>query len=296
MSVTIRRIPSTDAAERFYTRNTIPGPPRGEHSQHIRVATIQRIPATEAAERFYIDDNTFARPEAKADLPGTVPRAFWFNPAGLFKRPHDSPVRTDEFLVLFRRLSLADVSQPIPDVGRAPLSPGIDIAFFADKSISAVWAIADPDVRTAIAAAHDAAVRKSLERWLGRECAVALRRNAEGSVEVASADIIAAIMPRGKDRNAHPHLHTRCLCFNIVRTRSDAKWRPHYPVRAFHRIHDMGASYTASLAQTLQQGLGFRVERYGKDSRAIRIVGVPRTLIESWSSPDDPESPFAPAP
>ena len=69
------------------------------------------------------------------------------------------------------------------------------MTFSADKSVSALWAVADPDLRSEIEDAHNDAARVALEETVLRHCAYTRIRNRDGEIEVLPADISAANVP-----------------------------------------------------------------------------------------------------
>ena len=77
---------------------------------------------------------------------------------------------------------------------------GFDLTFSPVKSVSALWALADPGIAREIAAAHDAAVAHTMA-WLERTAAFTrLGRDGVRQVEVARAGgggVHAPHLPRG---------------------------------------------------------------------------------------------------
>ena len=58
------------------------------------------------------------------------------------------------------------------------------MTFSADKSVSALWAVADPELRSEIERAHNDAARVALEETVLRHCAYTRIRNRDGGIEV----------------------------------------------------------------------------------------------------------------
>ena len=111
------------------------------------------------------------------------------------------------------------------NAGSERRSAGLDMTFSADKSISALWAIADPELRSQIEQAHNDAARAALEETVLRHCAYTRIRNRGGGIEVLPADISAAMFQHGTSRDNDPQLHTHCVIFNAARTHADGKYR-----------------------------------------------------------------------
>ena len=101
---------------------------------------------------------------------GGEPDGIWWNPAGLLGLQHGATVGTDAFYRLCDGFS-PDGEKLTQNAGSEKRSAGLDLTFSADKSVSAVWAVAGERLRTAIADAHTAAVRYTLEHVIEAHCA-----------------------------------------------------------------------------------------------------------------------------
>ena len=84
------------------------------------------------------------------------------------------------------------------NAGSERRSAGLDMTFSADKSVSALWAIADPELRSEIEKAHNDAARVALEETVLRHCAytasggrVAIIEGAAGSGKTTTLRPIA---------------------------------------------------------------------------------------------------------
>ena len=157
------------------------------------------------------------------------------------------------------------------------------MTFSADKSVSALWAVADPELRSKIGDAHNDAARVALEETVLRHCAYTRIRNRDGEIEVLPADISAAMFQHGTSRDNDPQLHTHCVIFNAARTHRDGKYRALHQHPVYTWMKAAGAVYRNTLAWSLQERLGIRMEQYGKDGEFTRITGMPEDLIGHWS-------------
>ena len=162
-------------------------------------------------------------------------------------------------------------------------SAGLDMTFSADKSVSALWALADPELRSEIEAAHNDAARVALEETVLRYCGCTRIRNRDGEIEVLPADITAAMFQHGTSRDNDPQLHTHCVIFNAARTHRDGKYRALHQHPVYTWMKAAGAVYRNALAWSLQERLGIRMKQYGKDGEFTRIAGMPDDLIGHWS-------------
>ena len=91
------------------------------------------------------------------------------------------------------------------------------MTFSADKSVSALWAIADPELRSEIEQAHNDAARVALEETVFRHCGWTRIRDRDGQIQVLPADLMAAMFQHGTSRDNDPQLHTHCVIFNAAR-------------------------------------------------------------------------------
>ena len=146
------------------------------------------------------------------------------------------------------------------------------MTFSADKSVSALWAIADPELRSEIERAHNDAARAALAETVLRYCAWTRLQERDGT-RVVAADIMGAMFQHGTSRENDPQLHTHFTIFNATRTHRDGKYRAlhQHPVYAWMKA--AGAVYRNALAWNLRDRLGIRMEQYGKDNEFTRIAG-----------------------
>ena len=169
------------------------------------------------------------------------------------------------------------------NAGSERRSAGLDLTFSANKSVSALWAVADPELRSEIERAHNDAARVALEETVLRHCAYTRIRNRDGEIEVLPADISAAMFQHGTNRDNDPQLHTHCVIFNAARTHRDGKCRALHQHPVYSWMKAAGAVYRNALAWSLQERLGIRMEQYGKDGEFTRIAGIPEGLTGHWS-------------
>ena len=157
------------------------------------------------------------------------------------------------------------------------------MTFSADKSVSALWAVADPGLRSEIEQAHNDAACVALEETVLRHCAYTRIRNRDGEIEVLPADISAAMFQHGTSRDNDPQLHTHCVIFNAARTHRDGKYRALHQHPVYTWMKAAGAVYRNALTWSLRERLGIRMEQYGKDGEFTRIASMPEDLIGHWS-------------
>ena len=175
--------------------------------------------------------------------------------------------------------ALARYSRP-----RQTAVAGFDLTFSPVKSVSALWAIAPPEVAAKIEQAHHAAVADAIA--FIEQHALFTREGKDGARQVETRGLIAAAFTHRDSRAGDPDLHTHVAVANKVQTKQ-GKWLSIYG-RVLHQ-HVVAASetYNTALERHLVETLGVQfAERPGADreKRPIReIVGVDRELCEAWS-------------
>jgi conjugative relaxase-like TrwC/TraI family protein len=167
---------------------------------------------------------------------------------------------------------------------------GVELMFAPPKTVSALWATADPYRRAQIEAAHRQAVQSTLART---ERAVALvRRKKDGVVRfekpkrLLAAEFVHTSSRLAQDQDAggipDPQLHSHVVVF--VAERQDGKLAAVESKQLYKSARENGAWYRAELAQNLQS-LGLQVERRtGKNERYFEVGGVPEELAGRWST------------
>ena len=243
------------------------------------VATL----AQAASAAYYLESQRSFRHPNEYYTAGEEPDGVWFNPTGLLGLENGGRVDSSDFHRLYNGFA-PDGSQKLTrNAGSENRSPGVDMTFSADKSVSALWAVADPELRSEIEQAHNAAARTALEETVLRYCSYTRIRDREGRIRVLPADIAVAMFQHGTSRENDPQLHTHCVIFNAARTREDGKWRAmhQYPVYSWAKA--AGAVYRNALAWNLRERLGVTMEQYGPDSAFTRIEGMPEDLSVFWS-------------
>ena len=243
------------------------------------VATL----AQAASAAYYLESQRSFRHPNEYYTAGEEPDGVWFNPKGLFGFADGGKVDSSDFHRQYNGFAPSGGGKLTQNAGSERRSAGLDLTFSADKSVSALWAVADPELRAEIERAHNDAARVALEETVLRHCAYTRIRNRDGEIEVLSADIAAAMFQHGTSRDNDPQLHTHCVIFNAARTHRDGKYRALHQHPVYTWMKAAGAVYRNTLAWSLQERLGIRMEQYGKDGEFTRIAGMPGDLIGHWS-------------
>ena len=243
------------------------------------VATL----AQAASASYYLESQRSFRHPNEYYTAGEEPDGVWFNPAGLLGLENGGKVDSSDFQRLYSGFAPDGSTRLTRNAGSETRSPGVDMTFSADKSVSALWAMADPELRSEIERAHNDAARVALEETVFRYCAYTRIRDREGRIRVLPADISVAMFQHGTSRENDPQLHTHCVIFNVARTHEDGKWRAmhQYPVYSWAKA--AGAVYRHALAWNLRERLGIRTEQYGPNNGFTRVEGMPEDLQVFWS-------------
>ena len=213
---------------------------------------------------------------------GDEPDGRWWNPSGLFNLEDGDDIESSAFQNLYAGRDPFSGRALVRNAGGEGRSPGIDLTFSADKSVSALWAIADPELRSAIESCHDDAVRWTLRNLVLKYCAHT-RRGAGGS-EVVPGDLLAATFAHHTSRENDPQLHTHSVVFNLVRTHDDGRWRALHQRPLYQWVRAGGAMYRHALSWNLRERVGLELERYGDEREFVRIAGMPEELVRAWST------------
>jgi DNA primase catalytic core len=162
---------------------------------------------------------------------------------------------------------------------------GYDLTFSPVKSVSTLWALAEPVVAAQIEKAHRAAVTDALS--FIEQHALFSRTGANGVRQVNVQGLVAAAFTHRDSRAGDPDLHTHVAVANKVQT-LDGRWLSIDGRILYKATVAASETYNTALEQHLRDSLGIRfAERLeqGPRKRPIReIVGVDPALTARWSA------------
>jgi conjugative relaxase-like TrwC/TraI family protein len=168
---------------------------------------------------------------------------------------------------------------------RAQTVAGFDLTFSPVKSVSTLWAVAEPAIAAAIERAHQAAVQDALT--FIEQHALFTRTGPQGIRQVNVRGLVGAAFKHRDSRAGDPDLHTHVAVANKVQT-LDGRWLSIDGRVLFKAKVAASETYNTSLEQHLRDALGVRfAARPGADpgKRPIReIVGVDPRLNQRWST------------
>jgi conjugative relaxase-like TrwC/TraI family protein len=257
------------------------------------VLTVAKITQTAGAGYAdYLDGRTHAAASGdyylkdgdRIEAPGR-----WVTGAGQFGLDAAVAVTGEQLraLLAVRRPDSGELLRPVGAGGTAVAA--LDATFSAPKSVSAVWAIANPDLRGSVEAAHERAIDRAVTYAVDQVAMIRERVTRDQVIHTTTSRVVAtswrhstarAVAARAPD----PQLHSHVLLHGAVR--SDGQVMA-IDSRAWlvHR-RELGAAYRTELAYELRQ-LGFEIRRgTGRAARYFEIDGVPQALTDRWSSRD----------
>src|SRR5512132_477878 len=257
----------TDANVRAATRLGAPFKVYVGEVNAFRVEVAKRIATLNTAAKQLGDEPVSAA--VRAHVRTEVAREF-------FRTEHGrDPIDAREIAA-----TIAKESRP-----RTQTVAGYDLTFSPVKSVSTLWAVADPHVAAQIERAHQAAVQDALT-FIERH-ALFTRQGRNGIRQVDVRGLVAAAFTHRDSRAGDPDLHTHVAVANKVQT-LDGRWLSIDGRVLFKANVAASETYNTALEQHLRDSLGVRfAERPGSDpgKRPIReIIGVDPRLNQRWST------------
>ena len=253
--------------------------PAGDGSAAM-VATLDQM----ASAEFYLRSQRSYRHPNEYYTAGEEQDGTWFNPNSLFGLEDGGKIDSRDFHRLYDGFAPDGAGKLTLNAGRDTRSPGLDMTFSADKSISALWAIAERDMRAVIERLAVDAVRAALEDTVLEYCSYTRARERRSGVQTpVPADLMGATFLYGRSKDGDPQMHIRGVIMNVTRTRRDGKYRAHHQHPVYRWSKAAGALFRAYLAWDLRQSLGVHMEQYGPNGEYTRILGMPADLLSFWS-------------
>ncbi|WP_231445984.1 MobF family relaxase [Brevibacterium zhoupengii] len=181
---------------------------------------------------------------------------------------------------------------------------GFDLTFSPPKSVSALWALAGPELQGRLQAAHRQALEESLA-WV--ESNVVQSRAGHGGVaHVAVGGVIASAFDHWDSRAGDPQLHTHLVIANRVRRTSDGQWVTLDSYTLHRHVVAISEMYNSLIFDRLAADVGTIAESRGdvdidvqklietasedqtavgyEPTHRVELAGIPDHLIEEFSS------------
>ena len=257
----------TDANIKAATRLGAPFKVYAGEVSPFRIEVAKRIATRQAAAGQLGDESVSAA--LRAQVRTEVAREFFRNEHGR------DPIDAREIAA-----TIAKQSRP-----RTQTVAGYDLTFSPVKSVSTLWAVADPHVAAQIERAHQAAVQDALN-FIERH-ALFTRQGRNGVRQVNVTGLVAAAFTHRDSRAGDPDLHTHVAVANKVQT-LDGRWLSIDGRVLFKATVAASETYNTALEHHLHDRLGVRfADRPDTDpgKRPVReIVGVDPALNQRWST------------
>jgi conjugative relaxase-like TrwC/TraI family protein len=233
----------------------------------FRVEVAKRIAAQQAATGRLGDESVSVTDRARVRT--EVAREFFRNQHGR------DPIDAREIAA-----TIARESRPCTQT-----VAGYDLTFSPVKSVSTLWAVAEPHVAAQIEEAHQAAVGYALGFIERHALFTRLGRNGVRQVNVTG--LVAAAFTHRDSRAGDPDLHTHVAVANKVQT-LDGRWLSIDGRVLFKATVAASETYNTALEHHLRDRLGVRFAERADTAlgkRPVReIVGVDPALNQRWST------------
>jgi conjugative relaxase-like TrwC/TraI family protein len=184
-------------------------------------------------------------------------------------------VEERELNLLLRGRSPADGSPLVQAQGKRR-QVGWDVTVSDPKSLSALWAVADPALRKHINELRMEAIQKAVVPYLEEICRT---RCGKGGREVEAAKLIIAGFLEATSREDQPQTHGHFVVANAC-VRADGTTGTILSKPFYRHQGAVNALYMCELGRLLEERLGLRLERHGQ---WFEVTGVPGELCRYWS-------------
>lgn len=161
---------------------------------------------------------------------------------------------------------------------------GFDFTFSPTKSFSVMWALADRETASHMAALHHEAVAKTMERF--EDIGLYTRRGVNGIEQVKTRGAIAAEFTHFDTRGGDPDLHSHVTVANKVQD-ADGNWLTVDSQMVHHMNQPLSAYYDATLQDlmTRHMGVDFEARTTDLSTKPVwEIAGIDQELIDRFSS------------
>ncbi len=195
---------------------------------------------------------------------------------------------------LFRLLGMMQDPLTGRPLGAAPMAwrtgsaaqpvAGFDLTFSVPKSVSVVWALADPETQAVIYRAHLDAIDEAIT-WAERHVFFS-RSGHGGAVREQVRGVVATAFDHWDSRAGDPHLHTHVVVANRAQSVSDGRWRSLDSRTLFGYVVALSELHEGVLQDLLTARLGYGWDERTRAHSAVPrwdIAGVPEALIGEFS-------------
>ena len=158
---------------------------------------------------------------------------------------------------------------------------GFEWSWSPPKSVSVLWALADPETRAVIETVMDAATVAALGQ-VDEFGSVTRRRVGGRQVREPSEGLVGVMVPHTSSRDGDPQIHRHVVVANQVRRLSDKKWCTPDARGLYGSLAWASTVWGYTLRAGLTEALGVVWEPV-VDGLPPEIVGIPAELCGDWS-------------
>ena len=144
-----------------------------------------------ASAEYYLESRRSYRHPNEYYTAGEEPAWTWFNPKGLLGLEDGVKVDSGHFHRLYSGFAPDGSRKLVQRAGNPDRSPGVDMTFSVDKSVSSLWIIVEPEMRERIEAMAVTSARAALEDTVLKHCSY-MRVSKDGVTRPVEADVIGA--------------------------------------------------------------------------------------------------------
>ena len=181
--------------------------------------------------------------------------------------------------VLTEQIVQVEAERPTPHA-----VAGFDLTFTVPKSVSVLWAVANPQVQAVISQAHQDAVTDALTFVQDR--ALFTRTGTDGIAQVRTRGLLATAFEHWDTRTGDPNLHTHVVIANKVQG-PDGQWRSLDSRALHHAAVAVSELYDDLIADHLTARLpvawGWR-DRGERRTPAFELDGISDRLLTLFST------------
>ncbi len=186
------------------------------------------------------------------------------------------PVQGEQLQNLFDGFSPDGKTKLVQNAGRPDRQKALDFVPSPDKSVSVLWAMADPEERSVIERNHDEAVQAVADFFQEN---AAFTRRGKGGAKVEPVALVIACFTHGTSRAMDMQLHTHMVVLNVG-IRSDGTTGALHNHEFFELRKQADMVYQTHLALGLRMELGLKLEAEGQ---SFRIKDVPKDVCDFFS-------------
>lgn len=163
---------------------------------------------------------------------------------------------------------------------------GFDLTFSAPKSVSTLWAMADPNLQGIIHQAHKDAITETLA-WAENNV-IQTRAGHGGVAHVSVTGLVGSLFDHSDSREGDPQLHTHAVIHNRVQRTTDGQWTTIDSYTLHRHVVAISERYNSLLFDRLYQVAG-AVAEVRDDSLSLSSDDIDQAIAAHLATTDDTE-------